>query len=96
MKTLYVLSGLVWTLSGWTPYLWKLDRTMEIGASPNAEIPAIPAKVPGSVQRALRDAGLLPDWNLGLNYRQCEWVENLHWIYETRIPDDWIKPGKQY
>lgn len=67
---------------------------MEIGASPAAEIHSIPARVPGSVQMSLRDAGLLPDWNVGLNFRDCEWVENRHWIYETAIPDEWIEPGR--
>jgi len=94
MKQQYNLSTLKWTLSGWTPHLWRMQRTMEIGASPNAEVLGIPAKVPGSVQYSLREAGLIPDWNEGLNHRECEWVENRHWIYETIIPDEWLEPGK--
>ena len=93
MKTQHDLGKLDWRLSGFVPEIWRMDSSMEIGASPNAEIPAIPARVPGSVQSALRDAGLLPDWNVGLNYRDCEWVENRHWVYETRIPDEWIRTG---
>ncbi|MHB9035867.1 MAG: glycoside hydrolase family 2 protein [Armatimonadota bacterium] len=96
MKKTYDLSKLDWSLSGWTPYLWKLGETLEIGASPISEIPPMPAKVPGSVQDALKVAGLLPDWNVGLNYRLCEWVEHRHWIYEANIPDDWIEAGKLY
>ena len=96
MKTQYDLSQLDWTLSGWTPDLWRMNQTAEIGASPSAEVPAIPAKVPGSVQYALRKAGIIPDWNLGLNHRECEWVENRHWIYEAVIPDEWIEQGKTY
>lgn len=92
MRTRYDLSQLDWTLSGWTPHLWRMEQTMEIGASPNAELPGIPASVPGSVQHSLREAGLLTDWNVGLNYRECEWVENRHWIYEVAIPDDWVAP----
>jgi len=57
-------------------------------------IPPVPVDVPGSVQKALLDAGLLPDWNIGLNARLCEWVENRHWIFETMIPDDWMKAGR--
>jgi len=94
MKKRYDLSELKWIVSGWTPELWRLEQTMEIGASPNAEVLGIPARVPGSVQMSLRDAGLLPDWNVGLNHRLCEWVENRHWIYEAAIPDEWIDPGK--
>lgn len=90
------LSQLDWQVTGWVPHLWRLDQTMEIGASPNAEIRAIPAKVPGSVQFSLREAGIIPDWNAGINFRQCEWVENRHWIYETTLPDGWFAPGRSY
>jgi len=96
VKKQFDLSQLEWKLSGWTPHVWRTDRTMEVGTSPNAEVPSIPAKVPGSVQAALRDAGIIPDWNMGLNYRECEWVENRHWIYEAVIPDEWIMPGLTY
>jgi beta-mannosidase len=58
---------------------------MEIGASPSADVPPVPAQVPGSVQKALLDAGVLPDWNVGDNARRCEWVENRHWILETLV-----------
>ncbi len=71
-----------------------MQRTMEIGASPSAEIQGIPVKVPGSVQKSLREAGLLPDWNVGLNHRLCEWVENRHWIYETVIPRAWLDDAR--
>ncbi len=90
----YDLSQLNWKLSGWIPKLWRMDQSLEIGASPNAEISAIDAQVPGSVQMSLLKAGLLPDWNVGLNCRACEWVENRHWIYEAAIPDDWLQQGR--
>jgi beta-mannosidase len=88
------LRQLEWRLSGWTPHLWRLMQTAEVGALPSAEVQAVPARVPGSVQLALREAGLLPDWNLPLKWRECEWVENRHWIYETTLPDDWLQPGR--
>ena len=28
-----------------------------------------------------------------MNYQQCEWVENRHWVYEARLPDSWIECG---
>lgn len=96
MKAIYDLSQLNWRLSGWTPELWRLVQTMELGETPTAEVMAIPAKVPGSVQYSLRAAGLVPDWNVGLGFRECEWVENRHWIYEVVIPDEWIVPGRTY
>jgi hypothetical protein len=72
MRRQYDLGQLDWTLAGWTPYLWRLQRSIESGASSNAEVTSIPAPVPGSVQGALRAAGILPDWNVGLNVRLCE------------------------
>jgi beta-mannosidase len=96
MKICHDLSTLDWALSGWTPHLWRLMQTAEIGALPAAEVKGISAPVPGSVQRALRQAGLLPDWNLTGNARACEWVENRHWIYETALPNAWIAPNRTY
>jgi len=94
MKRTYDLGELEWTVSGWTPHLWRLMQTVEIGALPTAEIKGVPAPVPGSVQKALRDAGILPDWNLTDKARDCEWVENRHWIYEAALPDGWLELGK--
>ncbi len=96
MKTSYNLSQLDWSLTGWLPYLWKLGNPIEANTSQSAEITAIPAKVPGSVQMALLQAGLLPDWNVGLNYRACQWVENLHWVYQATIPDEWLGKKLKY
>lgn len=96
MKTIHSLNGKDWNLSGWIPWLWRLQQTMEIGAATDAEIGTVPAKVPGSVQYSLKEAGLLPDWNVGVNHRDCEWIENRHWIYELVIPEGIIKPGKSY
>ena len=94
MKRNHNLGTLDWTLSGWTPHLWRLMQTVEIGALPTAEVRGIPAPVPGSVQKALRDAGTLPDWNLPDSARACEWVENRHWIYEAALPDAWLTAGR--
>lgn len=69
--------------------MWAFNVTMETGVPPTAEIASIPAYVPGSVQLALRDAGVIPDWNYGLRSRECEWVENRHWILETILPGSW-------
>src|SRR5688572_11991181 len=96
MRQRYDLSELDWQLSGWTPHLWRLMQTVEIGALPSAEVMAVPARVPGSVQSALRDAGLLPDWNVPERWRECEWVENRHWIYEAALPDRWLAPGRTH
>ena len=96
MKRSHDLGELDWTLSGWTPHLWRLMQTVEVGALPAAEVKRIAAPVPGSVQKALRDGGILPDWNLTDSARACEWVENRHWIYEATLPEDWLESGSVY
>jgi beta-mannosidase len=83
MKRIHDLSELSWVVSGWAPDAWRQ------APATRAEVPPVPASVPGSVQQALKDAGLLPDWTMGLNARACEWVENRHWIYETTLPAGW-------
>jgi beta-mannosidase len=93
MKTTYLLSSLDWLVAGFTPFQWQIPPIQDIRTSPAAEIPPVKAFVPGSVQSALLNAGVIPDWNQGVNYRQCEWVENRHWIYQARIPAEWLKPG---
>lgn len=95
MKTTHDLSQLNWNLAGWMPHLWEFQPVAELGQAADAQV-VCPARVPGSVQYALRAAGLLPDWNVGLNARLCEWVEHRQWMYETILPDEWFVPGRQY
>lgn len=89
------LCQLKWQVSGFVPYLWGIDHYTDIRLAPDAEIGPIDAPVPGSVQKALLDAGIVKDWNVGLNAREMEWVENRDWVYQTEIPDDWISGGSQ-
>lgn len=98
MKRSYNLSQLTWTVAGYTPYLWLFERLYGGMGEENKCIDqaAVPAKVPGSVQGALRDAGILPDWNIGMNYRAYEWVENRHWIFRTELPDEWLGEKKAF
>lgn len=84
------LSSLQWTLTGFNPWEWRLGKSLETNVVLAGEVAPFPARVPGSIQKNLRDAGLLPDWNLGLNYRACEWVENRHWVYETTLPREYL------
>jgi len=94
MKKTYDLTELPWVLEGYTPFVWMFERRYGGmgGNSPCIEIPAIPAKVPGSVQESLKNAGYLPDWTYGVDHRQCEWVENRHWIFRCTIPDHFLEP----
>ncbi len=95
-KRIFDLSTLEWRVAGFHPHVWRRERSVEIGEALQADVPPVPARVPGSVQGALREAGLLPDWNEGLNARLCEWVENRHWIYETTLPDAWFESGERF
>jgi beta-mannosidase len=91
----YSLSWVDWELAGFPPYQWLFPPIDDVRASSSAEFPAISTRIPGSVQGALLKAGLIPDWNTGLNARQCEWIENRDWIFQTDLPELWIEPGKQ-
>jgi len=90
------LTSLNWTLIGWQPNTWAWMPPATLLALDNDAlkqvcVPEIPARVPGSVQDDLCRAGLLPDWNEGLNPLLCEWVEHRHWEYRCRvqIPAEW-------
>ena len=99
-KQRYDLSTLKWQLSGYMPYMERLGGgttgISNIHQTTDQKVGPIPASVPGSVQLALLNAGLIPDWNVGLNARDCQWIENEDWVYQTVIPDQWLKSGKQF
>lgn len=89
ISSTYDLAGLDWVLRGWHPWFWCNKISMETGIGLQSDVGPLLAKVPGSVQQSLCDAGMLPDWTVGLNSRQCEWVEHRHWSYEANLPDVW-------
>src|SRR5450759_1705188 len=88
--TEYNVSSLEWKIWGYRPENWKLDFNFNELKGTKAEYISIPAKVPWSVQKALRDAGIIDDWNIDNNYISIEWIENRHWIFAVKIPDEWI------
>lgn len=94
-KKVYDLGTLKWTLAAYPPYLWKVDGLPYLEKAKDAEVGPIDAPVPGSVQMALLKANLLEDWNVALNARGAEWVENRDWIYQAAIPDEWVQSGKE-
>lgn len=96
MAKYFSLSSLSWKLAGFNPYEWNLDEHINTGIGSRAEITAIEAQVPGSVQTALLKAGMIEDWTKGLNGRNCEWVENRHWIFQTVMPDEWFRDGNNF
>ncbi len=87
------LSKLEWKLSSFVPNLELVEKYTDLRKKMDAEIILIPAPVPGSVQTALLNAGIIEDWNVGLNARKIEWVENRDWIYQAELPDAWVGSG---
>jgi len=96
MKRTFDLGQLDWRLAGFVPEQWRFGKLGDIATSAFSDVPAIPASVPGSVQAALREASIIPDWNAGLDARQCEWVENRQWVYQARLPAKWLKTGARF
>lgn len=95
-KLNFDLSKLHWMLYSFEPFTENASGQLEdFAQSGEAEVRGIPAPVPGSVQLALLNAGMIKDWNVGLNARDCEWIENRDWVYQTAIPDEWIKDAEQ-
>ena len=90
----YNASVLKWNLWGFSPGRWRFLEVNPDYKERRAEIREIPATVPGSVQLALKNAGIIKDWNIGLNHRESEWVENRSWMYSTNIPDGWVAGDK--
>ena len=90
MKNSYDLTQLEWALSGCHPYFWVSGRSMELNSSLPAVVNKLPVKVPCSVQYALRENGIIADWNEGLKPYEMEWIENRHWVYDVTIPDEWV------
>jgi beta-mannosidase len=89
------LSSLEWKLWGYRPESWKLDFNFGKLSGTKADFFNIPIHVPGSVQKALKDAGIIEDWNIGNNYIKSEWIENRHWIFVTKIPEEWIRKNSK-
>ncbi|MCU0776866.1 MAG: hypothetical protein MUF86_04285 [Akkermansiaceae bacterium] len=86
MKQILDLARLKWTLRGWHAWNWQLALARETGVKLLPAAGPLPVRVPGSVQGVLRDAGVIPDWNVATHSLAAEWVENRHWTFETRLP----------
>ena len=95
MRQISSLSGNKWTLCGYAPMSWQLGLSMETGSKLLPEFDRIPVAVPGSVQKALLDAGIIKDWNYAVDGLACEWVENRDWLFETVIPEITLQEGEE-
>ena len=63
-KRVFDLGQLEWSVAGYLPSAW-LAKSMELGFAMEPEIPPVPARVPGSVQGALRAAAACPTGTRG-------------------------------
>ena len=84
-------SALSWRLWAYRPNVWRMNFDFARLQGNWSEVDGIPFTVPGSVQKALLDAGLVEDWNIGVNSPKAEWIENRHWIVATPLPAGWIR-----
>ncbi len=89
------LSSLEWELWGYRPDAWRMNFDFENFTGNWAELRQIPFDLPGSVRNALLKAGIIEDWNIGLNSTSSEWIENRHWIIAAKIPDQWARSTHQ-
>ncbi len=90
----HLLASLNWELVGTKPHYWRLWDQMKEMRIKHPENDLVKARVPGSVHQSLLDAGIIPDWNIGTNYRDIEWIENRHWLFFADIPDELAEAGK--
>ncbi len=88
-------STLEWELWGYRPDAWRMNFSFENFTGNWAEYSHIPIDVPGSVRKALLNAGIINNWNIGLNNSSSEWIENRHWLITAKIPDSWISNDKE-
>jgi len=91
----YNLSESEWELVGTKPHHWRMFEQMDEMKIIHFDIAPVKTNIPGSVQQALLNAGIIEDWNIGTNYKNCEWVENRHWIYFVNLSDDFFRDGKK-
>ena len=90
------LSSLDWKLWGYRIDSWRKNFDFANLLGDRAEYMNIPVKIPGSVQKALKGAGIITDWNIGTNSTSSEWIENRHWLFVTRIPDQYFLSGNEF
>ncbi|MEN6307009.1 MAG: glycoside hydrolase family 2 TIM barrel-domain containing protein [Anaerohalosphaeraceae bacterium] len=96
MRQKFDLTQLKWTLHGYYPEEWRMGDSAGAGIMLLPEIIIHDVSFPSSVQKILHEHGLLPDWNIGFNSSQCEWVENRHWFFKADLPDNWLGDDKNY
>lgn len=86
-RSIFDASSLDWRLWCYRPNVWRMNFNFEQFSGSWAEHSDLPMTVPGSVQNALKKAGVIEDWNVGVNSRKIEWIENREWLVMAKLPD---------
>lgn len=89
MKSI-LLNGSDWRTTCYWRQLWKVCTPGEEHLLFQPNLSPIPATVPGAVHEDLKKAGIIPDWNIGLNSIASEWVNHRDWSFKktVQIPAD--------
>jgi len=74
-----------WDLTAHYPYTPILNRSLETGVVLGPILPAIKAKVPGSVYMDLLSAGYIKDPYFDMDSLLCEWVPQRWWVYNKNL-----------
>lgn len=90
------LTKQAWELYGTMPFAWHDALSLELGLKFKPEIGPIPVSVPGSVQQALIDAGIVENWKYDLYARNLEWIENRHWVYSCSFTNEMLEENERY
>ena len=70
-------------------------KGMEAGSVIQPDLGLFHITIPRSVQKALLEAGVIEDWNVGVNSRKCEWVEHRHWAFSAAIASVAVLAGER-
>ena len=54
-----------------------------------------PARVPGDVHLDLMRAGVIPDPNIRMNFKECRWIGDHTWSWHRNFPAS-PAPGKKF
>jgi beta-mannosidase len=94
-KITHDLSQLKWKLIGLSPFFDNYTQNHHDAGFALPDAGPLTVSIPVLAQAALLNAGIIADWNVGLNARQCEWIENRDWIFKVAIPDEWLENAQR-
>lgn len=79
-----------WQIAPHYPYTPFRARNLETDIQNQSILPAMPAKVPGSIYDDLQKAGVIEDPFFEMNSLKAQWVASHWWVYSTNVE---LQPG---